>query len=45
MLIALYVDDLLIALNNISELKPVKDEYLNRFKIEDLGEPQEGLGL
>ena len=44
-LIALYVDDLLIAGNNRQFVDKVKNEFQNRFKMKDLGVAQEFLGI
>lgn len=44
-LIALYVDDLLIAGNNVPEMQRVKAEFSKRFKMKDLGDATEFLGL
>ena len=45
LLIAVYVDDLLIASNDISSMKQVKLEFCKHFKMKDLGEAKEFLGL
>ena len=45
MFIALYVDDLLIAGNDLAAILSVKDEFKKRFKMKDLGEASEFLGM
>ena len=45
MLIALYVDDLLIAGNDLVALQRVKADFARQFKMKDLGEAAEFLGM
>ena len=45
LIIAVYVDDLLIAGNNIPAMQTVKVELSKRFEMKDLGEASEFLGL
>lgn len=44
-LTALYIDDVLIAGDNNSELQLAKAELCKRFKMKDLGETEDFLGL
>ena len=44
-IIALYVDDLLIAGSNKASIDNIKTEFKNRFKMKDMGEASEVLGL
>lgn len=45
MVITLYLDDLPIAGDNDSDLQQHKDQFCKRFKIQDIGEADEFLGL
>eukprot|EP00171_Calliarthron_tuberculosum_P000752 IDg752t1 len=45
MLIALYVDDMLIAANSSASIKKIKEEFNMRFEMKDMGEAHICLGL
>ena len=45
MLIVLYVDDRLVAGNDRSKMNEIKEEFKKRFKMKDLGEAKEFLGI
>ena len=45
MLIALYVDDLLIAGDDLAAIQQVKKDFRSKFKMKDLGEADEFLGM
>lgn len=44
-IIAIYVDDLLILSNNVQNLSTLKKELSKFFEMNDLGEPQQLLGI
>lgn len=45
LILLLYVDDILIASNDECKLNDVKDSLMSEFKMTDLGEPKEFLGI
>ena len=44
-ILLLYVDDILIASNNQSKINQIKRKLMEEFKMKDLGEPKELLGI
>lgn len=44
-LMALYVDDIILASNNPEKLREIKDKLCKTFKMKDLGEPKVYLGM
>jgi len=44
-LVAIYIDDILVTVNNDDEIKSLKDILHNTFRIKDLGFPNHFLGI